>query len=103
MADGALLSSLFPFDDADESLERIPIAARRALDVSGWRVALDAWRAMPWENRRRVTIAGSAEIVDPFVVEEAVRRAGASVVRVRPAIDPDPFQPPDELLMMLEP
>jgi cyclic pyranopterin phosphate synthase len=103
MADAALDSALFPFDDADASLERIPIAARRALDLSGWRVALDAWRAMPWEGRRRVTVAGAAEIVDPFVVEEAVRKAGSSVVRVRPNPDPDPFRPPADLTSSLEP
>ncbi len=103
MADDALAAALFSFDDADPSLERVPIAARRALDLSGWRVALDAWRAMPWESRRRVTIAGTAEIVDPFVVEEAVRRAGGSVVRVRPAADPDPVKPPPDLTSALEP
>jgi cyclic pyranopterin phosphate synthase len=103
MADDALAAALFAFDDADPALERVPISARRALDLSGWRVALDAWRAMPWDSRRRVTLAGTAEIVDPFVVEEAVRRAGGSVVRVRPAPDPDPARPPQELLSALEP
>lgn len=103
MADAALASALFSFDDADVSLERMPIAARRALELSGWRVALDAWRAMPWEGRRRVTLAGAAEIVDPFVVEEAVRRAGSSVMRVRPTPDPDAFRPPPDLASALEP
>jgi cyclic pyranopterin phosphate synthase len=103
MADDALVAALFSFDDADPALERMPIAARRALDLSGWRVALDAWRAMPWDSRRKVTIAGAAEIVDPFVVEEGVRKAGTSVVRVRPAPDPDSGRPPPELLSALEP
>lgn len=103
MADAALESALFSFDDADASLERMPIAARRALDLSGWRVALDAWRAMPYDGRRRVTLAGVPEIIDPFVVEEAVRRAGNSAMRVRPAADPDPGRPPTDLATALEP
>jgi len=103
MADDALVAALFAFDDADPALERVPISARRALDLSGWRVSLDAWRAMPWESRRRVTLAGTAEIVDPFVVEEGVRRAGASVMRVRPAPDPDAVKPPQDLMSALEP
>src|SRR5690606_35609959 len=46
---------------------------------------------------------GAAEIVDPFVVEDAVRRAGSSVMRVRPTPDPDAFRPPPDLLSALEP
>ena len=103
MADSALAAVLFSFDDADASLGRMPIAARRALDLAGWRVALDAWRAMPFEDRRRVTLAGATEIVDPFVVEEAVRRAGSSVMRVRPTPDPDSTRPPTDLATALEP
>ncbi len=103
MADAALDSALFSFDDADASLERMPIAARRALELSGWRVALDAWRAMPWDGRRRVTLAGAADVIDPFVVEEAVRRAGSSVMRVRPTPEPDPSRPPNDLASALEP
>lgn len=80
---------LLPGEPRDLSL--MPWAARRALDLAGRKVSLEAWQAMPIEDRREVAAAGSADGVDVSRVREIVGEA--------PAIEPfdPPPTPPDAL------
>ncbi len=42
----------FAFEGAvHETLETVPLAVRRKLDLAGIRISLFGWRALPWEDR----------------------------------------------------
>lgn len=63
---------LYSFDGVDATLELLPLAARRALDLSGLKVSLEAWRALPLDARRLIVESGSGPAVDAARVEAAL-------------------------------
>ena len=67
---------LYSFDGVDATLDLLPLAARRALDVSGLKVSLETWRALPLAGRRTLVEIGSAPVVD-MARAEAALGAGA--------------------------
>ena len=92
----ALESVVFAFEDIVD-LELLPLAARRALDVAGYRLPLEGWRIMTLEDRRDLTLEGGREVVDPARVGELLRSAKPAATRIRPVPDPDPLLPPEQL------
>jgi cyclic pyranopterin monophosphate synthase len=64
---------LFAFDDADERLDLLPMAARRALDVSGLKLSLESWRSLDMETRRLLVEYGA---LDEVPREEVQARVG---------------------------
>jgi len=78
---------LYSFDGVDASLELLPLAARRALDVAGLRLSLEAWRTLPLAARRAVVQSGSGPAVDVAQVEAVL--AAAPVTRIDSSPDPD--------------
>jgi cyclic pyranopterin phosphate synthase len=63
---------IYRFEELDETLDLVPMAARRALDRAGCKVSLEAWRATPLSLRRRVSQAGVATEVDALAVRNAL-------------------------------
>jgi cyclic pyranopterin phosphate synthase len=59
---------IYRFDEVDERLELLPMAARRALDHAGLRLSREGWTSLPLDARRRLVDAGAAREVDPAVV-----------------------------------
>lgn len=96
-------SAVFDFENILPQLDFLPIAARRALDHSGLRLSLEAWRSLGLEDRCQLVTAGAQDIVDGAVVAAVVRRATPSAQRIEVVGDPDPLAPPDGLLRLLEP
>jgi cyclic pyranopterin phosphate synthase len=86
---------LYSFDGVDAALDLVPLAARRALDVTGLKVSLEVWRALPFESRRALVDAGAGSAVD------AERVAGLlpadQVSRIEPLSEPRDATIPDEL------
>jgi molybdenum cofactor biosynthesis protein MoaC len=67
---------IYRFEELDETLDLVPLAARRALDRAGSKVSLAAWRAASLEVRRAVISAGAEADVDPDRVRKALSEGG---------------------------
>jgi cyclic pyranopterin phosphate synthase len=76
------------FEGIGESLPYMPLAARRALDAAGTKVSLDAWRAMPIEDRRGLVALGAAASVDVELVRAIAARATPKPVAIAAATEP---------------
>jgi cyclic pyranopterin phosphate synthase len=66
---------LYRFDEVDDRLELLPLAARRALDQIGRKLSREAWVSLPLPLRRQIVALGSAPAVDLELVSEAVMLA----------------------------
>ena len=95
--DGPLPLFSFEIDEIGPELDLVPLAARRALDAAGLRLPLDGWRSLGLDDRRRISLAGAAEIVDAAAVAAIVARAAPPAERISVVSDPDPRSPPAEL------
>jgi molybdenum cofactor biosynthesis protein MoaC len=78
----------FAFEEPNVGLELLPLAARRALDVAGIALSLEAWRALSLEERRALIAAGTMETVSPITVERLTARARPAPDRITPRLDP---------------
>ncbi|HLK39107.1 MAG TPA: cyclic pyranopterin monophosphate synthase MoaC [Polyangiaceae bacterium] len=68
---------VYRFEAIDEELRYVPLAARRVLDASGRKLALEGWLSLSVERRGQVVVAGAAHSVTPdagVLVDEAVPR-----------------------------
>ena len=93
---------IFPFENIDDQLPFVPLAARRTLDAIGRKLSLDGWLSLPLERRWVLVRAGAGEQVDPggaFAIDGAVPRA----VSMPPVGDPEPTAPPAALVAALGP
>ncbi|MBK6513915.1 MAG: cyclic pyranopterin monophosphate synthase MoaC [Polyangiaceae bacterium] len=88
---------VFSFEDTGEKLSLLPLAARRALDVSGLRLSLEGYQSLPYEDRVELALLGGKDQVDTASVERLVRTSALPPTRIKPVIDPDPRAPPDQL------
>ncbi len=86
---------LYSFDGVDAALDLLPLAARRALDVAGLKVSLEAWRALPLAARRVLVECGSTPVVDLARVEAALGEQ--PVTRIERSSDPGISAVPAEL------
>jgi cyclic pyranopterin phosphate synthase len=73
---------LYSFDGVDATLDLLPLAARRALDIAGLKVSLEAWRALPLEARRTIVECGTAAAVDVARLEAALAPAKDALTRI---------------------
>jgi cyclic pyranopterin phosphate synthase len=78
---------LFAFDDADERLDLVPMAARRALDVAGLKLSLEGWRSLDMQARRELVEYGTLDEVPCEAVHAAVGHL-AKQLPVPPAPNP---------------
>jgi cyclic pyranopterin monophosphate synthase len=87
---------IFRFEEIDESLPLLPLAARRALDVAGRKLSLAGWRRLGAEVRRAISEAGAPATVDVTRVLAALEGID---VEVRPPDDESRLAAaPDETL-----
>lgn len=68
---------VYAFEGIGASLDLLPLAARRALDVAGYKVSLDEWRKTPLKARRAIAAMGSADRISgrrvrAFVKDESI-------------------------------
>jgi cyclic pyranopterin monophosphate synthase len=89
--------AVYPFEDTGENLSLLPLAARRALDVAGFRLSLEGYQSLSLEDRLELTLAGTDEEVDSQLVEALVRSSTVPVTRIKPAPDPDRDRAPEPL------
>jgi cyclic pyranopterin phosphate synthase len=75
---------IFRFENIGDDLPLLPLAARRALDVAGYKLSLKAWQALPHAQRHELTVAGSGHTVDVDIVNRAVMGAQPPATKMAP-------------------
>lgn len=79
---------LFQFDEADDALSLLPMAARRALDAAGYKLSLAGWEELEIEERRELVELGSAREVDVDLVGELVVPVEPTALAEEPLPEP---------------
>lgn len=79
---------LYAFDQVDDRLELMPLAARRALDHVGQKLSLDAWKSLTREARALVVEAGSGSEVRHELVRATLRDVVPAPATIEPREDP---------------
>jgi molybdenum cofactor biosynthesis protein MoaC len=100
---GRLCSVIYGFDEVDERLELLPMAARRALDHAGLRLSREGWGSLSFESRRRLIEAGAERAVDSDLVRQECSRATPAPEAVEPSVDPDGGSVPADISKTLGP
>ncbi len=103
MLNPQVAAAIYSFEALLPELSAPPIAARRAMDHAGQRLALESWRSLPLDDREQLVLLGLPERVDTEAVAQHVRRAIPPAQRVAVVTDPDSSQPPEALVRALDP
>jgi hypothetical protein len=80
--------AIFDFEEPNEGLVWVPLAARRALDRAGIRLSLEAWQALPLGARQELVAAGAGTAVALDVVERVVGGLPGAPERMPPFGEP---------------
>jgi cyclic pyranopterin phosphate synthase len=94
---------IYRFDEVDERLELLPMAARRALDHAGLRLSREGWTSLPLDARRRLVAAGSGRDVDAAAVGRECGGARPPPEPTEVLADPPSAVVPDALAASLGP
>jgi molybdenum cofactor biosynthesis protein MoaC len=93
-----LAVKLYSFDVDGETLEQLPLAARRALDHAGRKLSLAGWASLEDGERRSLVRIGSASPVDLDAVARVLRRARPAATATEALADPPRDAPPSRLV-----
>jgi cyclic pyranopterin phosphate synthase len=85
---------LYTFDVDGETLEQVPLAARRALDHAGRKLSLAGWTSLDPSERRALVRIGSTSPVDLDAVARVLRRARPAPTASEVVGDPPRDAPP---------
>jgi len=96
------LHGVYEFEQIDDSLPYMPLAARRVLDGLGRKLSLDGWLSLQVDDRRRVVAAGTKATLDDAVLG-VLDTARPQADRIAPEPEPDETQPPPRLVATLGP
>jgi cyclic pyranopterin phosphate synthase len=92
---------IYGFDEVDERLELLPMAARRALDHAGLRLSREGWVSLALAARQRLIDAGSAREVDVSVVHRECANASPAPAVTEVVADPQSGVVPETLASAL--
>ena len=92
---------IFPFEEPNEDLGWIPLAARRALDRAGMKLSLAAWRGLGISQRKSLISAGASPTVPVDTVERLALGAVPQATRTAPRPEPDAVRASPALLAAL--
>ena len=82
-----MTAGVFTFEAQGADLKLLPLAARRALDVSGWKLSLAGWTSLSQFDRHALVAYGTAERIDTSAVEALVRLATPSATPIDASIE----------------
>ena len=88
---------IYRFEDIDDTLPLLPLAARRALDAAGVKVSLEAWRGASLEAKRALVDHGSGASVDGEAVRRDLAASGVASSSVDATPEPDAQRVPGAL------
>lgn len=94
------VQGVYEFEQIDETLPYMPLAARRVLDGLGRKLSLDGWLSLQVDDRRRLVAAGTRAIVDEAVLA-VLDTARPPPERIPPEAEPDETEPPPRLAAAL--
>jgi cyclic pyranopterin phosphate synthase len=94
---------LYRFDEVDDKLELLPMAARRALDHAGARLSREGWGSLPVAVRKQIVALGGARGVDVDLVREAAQLAHPPPDEMPANYDPAPERMPEDVARALGP
>lgn len=80
---------LFAFDQSDAALSLLPLCSRRALDLAGVKLSLEAYQRFDLGQRQQLARYGSAPVVDVGRVVTLTALVEPEVKRIDPVLDPD--------------
>jgi len=87
---------IFAFEELDETLDLVPLAARRALDRAGRKVSLEDWRRASLVTRKALVALGASPTVEPRGVRRLLLTAKLRAKSVVEVVDePADAVPPD--------
>jgi cyclic pyranopterin phosphate synthase len=88
---------IYDFEGLDDTLEYVPLAARRLLDLGGRKLSLAGWQSLRVEDRWQLARAGASEqaALDAIAVAE---RATPAPTPVEPVPEASGIQPPSDLV-----
>jgi molybdenum cofactor biosynthesis protein MoaC len=89
---------LYSFDVDGDTLEQLPLAARRALDHAGRKLSLSGWTSLEDAERRTLVRLGSVSPVDLDAVARVLRRARPAAMPTEALGDPPRDAPPPRLV-----
>ena len=92
---------VYGFENVDDALDLLPMAARRALDHAGFRMSLDAWKRLPLAGRRELVAVGAEARVDVERVRAAAEAAIPRPEVMSPVDDPSADSVPAEVARAL--
>ncbi|MEY4548640.1 MAG: hypothetical protein RL685_4835, partial [Pseudomonadota bacterium] len=78
---------LYSFDVDGERLELVPLAARRALDLAGYKLSLEGWQGLDVAVRRSLVSIGSESAIDPAEVARLIEPAQPVAARCEVLLD----------------
>jgi hypothetical protein len=96
-----LTDVVFAFEDVGDDLDLLPLAARRALDTSGLRMSLEAYRTLKVADRKALAMLGAGEQVHVPEVEQLAKKCTLPVTPIKRVQEVDSRNPPDQLLPAL--
>ena len=88
---------IFGFEGIDDTLDLVPLAARRALDVAARKVSLEAWREATLDARRTLVALGSGDHVSAARVREHLVNAPFRHERIGETSEPSSTDVPSEI------
>lgn len=91
---------VYAFEQMDDTLPYMPLAARRVLDGLGRKLSLDGWLSLEPDDRRRIVSAGSRATVDESALA-VVDGARPPPERIAPEPEPDATELPAGLAAAL--
>lgn len=94
---------IYAFEGIDDTLDLVPLAARRALDRAGCKVSLEAWRALPMAVRGSMLAAGSERDVDAARVRGILTEETVPFDVMAPPKEPSADKVPEDLAVALGP
>lgn len=86
---------VYLFEEIDDSLKLLPLAARRALDMAQTKVSLAAWQQLSHGVRRELVQLGSAPTVNVGAVQDLLTRAAVEREPVETSGEPTAHEIPD--------
>lgn len=85
---------VYGFDEVDDGLVLLPMAARRALDITGLRLSRSSWLSLPVTARREIVELGSEPVVDATRVAELANESSPAPEPTAPLPEPPADGPP---------
>lgn len=94
---------LYQLDEVDERLLILPLAARRALDGVGLKVALQEWQRLPLSFRSHLVALGSATELDTALILQLLAQFGVETSPVDPLHAPPSGEIPTGVTIAFSP